>query len=127
MSSPVNDLFGEVIFAYTDADALNDGVLVDISSLGLAFESKPINRITGNLFWQMQPDYPLSEAQLAEQLADCDDDHEPINFDLEGFARAISAKLEQAKGHGYLRELPPHIWLVENEVNGWTLMTPSDY
>src|ERR1044071_1511175 len=61
MSSPVNDLFGEVIFAYTDADALNDGVLVDISSLGLAFESKPINRITGNLFWQMQPDYPLSE------------------------------------------------------------------
>src|ERR1051325_12251958 len=119
MLSPVNDFFGEVIFAYTDADALSDGVLVDITSLGLAFEGKPINRITGNLFWQEQPNYPLSEAQLAEQLADCDDDHEPINFDLEGFARAISAKLEGAMGDDYLRVLSPSLWLVENEINGW--------
>ena len=120
MSSPVNDFFGDVIFAYTDADALNDGVLVDISSLGLAFESKSINRTTGNLFWQMQPDYPIAGFNQ-------DDDREAINFDLEAFARAISAKLEMAKGHDYLRELPPNIWLVENEVNGWTLMSPSDY
>jgi len=120
MTSPVNDFFGDVIFAYTDSDALSDGVLVDITSLGLAFEGRPINRITGNLFWQMQPDYPLAGFNQG-------DDREAINFDLEAFARAISAKLEAATGDGYLRVLSPSLWLVENEVNGWTLMYPSDY
>ena len=127
MSSQVNDFFGEVIFAYTDADALNDGVLVDITSLRLAFEGKPINRITGNLFWQEQPKYPLSEAQLAQELAECSDDEEPINFDLEAFGKAIAAHLPTAGGSDHLRTLPGPIWLVENEVNGWTLMKPSDY
>ena len=46
MSSPLTDFFGDVVFAYTDADALCDGVLVDITLLDLAFEDKPINRIT---------------------------------------------------------------------------------
>jgi hypothetical protein len=118
---------GEIIFAYTDEMALDDGVLVDISSLGLSFESKPINRITGNLFWQERPKYPLSEDQLAKHLTDCGDDEEPINFDLETFAKAITEKLTQVGGHDYLRTLPDDIWLVENETGGWTLMLPSDY
>src|ERR1044071_5645416 len=78
-----------IIYAYTDEMALDDGALVDISSLGLTFEQKPINRITAALFWQEQKKYPLSDAQLAEQLADCDDDHEPVNFDLEAFGKTI--------------------------------------
>ena len=41
-----------IIFAYGDKDALDDGVLVNIESLNLTFENKPINRITGALFWQ---------------------------------------------------------------------------
>jgi len=118
---------GEIIFAYTDDMALDDGMLVDISSLGLAFEGKPINRMTAALFWQEQKNYPLSDAQLAEQLADCNDDHEPVNFDLKAFGKAITAKLAQAGGSDYLRTLPDGIWLVENETGGWTLMLPSDY
>ena len=98
-----------------------------IESLGLSFESKPINRITSALFWQERPKYPLNEEQLAEHLANCGDDEEPINFDLEAFGKAIAEKLTQAGGSDYLRTLPGPIWLVENEVNGWTLMLPSDY
>jgi hypothetical protein len=112
--------FGEVIYAYTDQMALDDGVLIDISSLSLVFEGKPINRITATLYWDMQPYYPISGF-------DQNADPQAINFDMEAFARAINTKLALATGHGYLRVLPPDIWLVENEVNGWTLMFPSDY
>jgi hypothetical protein len=123
----LDELHEEVIYAYTDEMALDDGVLVDISSLGLAFESKPINRITAALFWQEQKKYPLNEAQLIEQLADCDDDQEPISFDLEAFGEVIAGQLATAGGSDRLRTLPGDIWLVENEVNGWSLMLPSDY
>lgn len=116
-----------VIFAYTDSMALDDGALVDITSLNLTFERKPINRITSALFWQEQKNYPLTEAQMIEQLADCDDDQEPVSFDLEAFGKTIAAQLATVGGSGYLRTLPGPVWLVENEVSGWTLMLPSDY
>src|SRR5436853_419257 len=35
-----------VIYAYTDEMAIDDGALVNIESMGLTFEQKPINRIT---------------------------------------------------------------------------------
>jgi hypothetical protein len=60
---------GEIIYAYTDGMALDDGVLVDIECLGLSFESRPINRITSALFWQEQPKYPLTEAQRLGALS----------------------------------------------------------
>lgn len=124
----LDELNEEVIYAYTDDMAIDDGVLVDISSLGLAFESKPINRITGNLFWQERLRYPLNDAQLEKLFAESsDDEDEPINFDLEAFGKAIAAQLPTAGGSDRLRTLPGEVWLVENEVNGWTLMRPSDY
>jgi hypothetical protein len=95
-----------IIYAYTDQMALDDGGLVDLSSLRLIFEAKPINRITAALFWQEQKNYPLSEAQRAEPLADCEDDQEPVKVDLEAFGKAITAKLAQAGGSDDLRTLP---------------------
>jgi hypothetical protein len=53
---------------YTDEMVLDDGVLVDISSLGLCFESKPITRINAAMFWQEHPKYLLNEEQLADHL-----------------------------------------------------------
>ena len=126
--SLTDELNEQVIYAYTDDMALDDGVLVDISSLGLAFEQKPINRITATLFWQERPKYPLNDEQLEKLFAESSgDEDEPINFDLEAFGKAITAQLAEAGGSDYLRTLPGPIWLVENEVNGWTLMLPSDY
>jgi hypothetical protein len=116
-----------IIFAYTDRDALDDGALVDIASLNLTFEDKPINRITAALFWQEQKKYPLPAEQLTAQLADCADDQEPINFDLEAYAITIRGQLADAGGSDYLRTLPGPVWLIENETGGWTLMLPSDY
>jgi hypothetical protein len=123
----LDELNEQVIYAYTDEMALDDGVLVNIESLNLTFENKPINRITCALFWQEQKKYPLNEQQLIEQLADCDDDQEPVSFDLEAYAVTIRAQLADAGGSDYLRTLPGPVWLVENETGGWTLMLPSDY
>lgn len=36
----------EALSVYTDFQAVDDGVLVDISKLGLKFEGKPVNRMT---------------------------------------------------------------------------------
>ena len=123
----LKEFFGEPISVYTDSDALLDGTLVDISPLKLTFESKPVNRITGNLFWAVQPDYPLSDEQLEKLFADCDDEEEPINFDHQAFAQDFEQRLKQVTGEGRIRKIKPDIWLVENELGGWTLMNPSDY
>ena len=123
----LREFFGEPISVYTDQDALSDGTLVDITSLNLTFESKPVNRMTGNLFWSKQPDYPLSTEQTIEFCETCSEDEEPINFDMQAFARDLAEALKQAAGDGRLRTIPPDMWLVENEVNGWTLLFPSDY
>ena len=123
----LKEFFGEPISIYTDADALSDGTLVDISPLNLTFESRPVNRITGNLFWAVQPDYKLNDEQLEKLFADCDDDEEPVNFDHQAFAQDFEQRLKQATGEGRIRNIKPDMWLVENELGGWTLMNPSDY
>ena len=108
----LREFFGEPISIYTDADALSDGVLVDISSLNLTFESKPVNRITVTLFITMEQQYPTADGSA---------------IDFEAFGRAMAAKLQTATGEGRLRTILPDVWLVENEIDGWTLMLPSDY
>ncbi|MGA9771821.1 MAG: hypothetical protein WBV94_22515 [Blastocatellia bacterium] len=108
----LREYFGEPISIYNDQDALNDGILIDITSLNLVFEEKSVNRITIALFASMEQLYPAP---------DC------WTIDLEACGRAMGAKLATATGEGRLRTIPPDMWLVENEVNGWTLMFPSDY
>ena len=128
----MQNYFGEVIYAYTDQMAIDDGVLVDISSLNLGFEGKPINRITATLFWELKPNYPLSEADLQEFVAeDTDYESEAINFDMNALKQDLEKHLAEFIGTGRIRELTDpvigNVWLVENELNGWTLMRPSDY
>src|SRR5438477_8437807 len=114
--SQLDELSEQVIYAYTDDMALDDGVLVDISSLGLSFKSKPINRITATLFWQERPKYLLNDEQLEKLFAESSgDEDEPINFDMEAFGKAITAQLTEADGSDYLPSFPEGIWLVESE------------
>jgi type I site-specific restriction endonuclease len=122
----MREYFGEPISVYTDADAINDGTLVDITSLNLSFESKPINRMTGNLFWAKRPDYPMNDEQLAELFKECEDE-DPLNFDMQAFARDIAEKLKAITVKDRMHTLAPDLWLLENEVQGWALMLRSDY
>ena len=45
----------EVISVYDDCQAIEDGVIVDISELGLDFRGRPLNRITRGLWDDFQP------------------------------------------------------------------------
>ena len=44
-----DEFFGEVISSYTDKEAVEDGVLVDISEMKINFREKPVNRMTRTL------------------------------------------------------------------------------
>ncbi len=39
----------------------------------------------------------------------------------------LKTKLLHAYDKGGIWQVPPGLWLMENELNGWTIMRPKDY
>jgi hypothetical protein len=108
MNNPRDDLFGEPISVYTDAHALEDGVLVPVRGEG------EVNRVTRAVF-----DYcakPTGDPGLGE-------------FDLSLLLAAITAILAIMPEDGW--RIDTHkgktLWLIPNEIGGLTLMFPEDY
>jgi hypothetical protein len=94
------------VYRYTDAQALEEGVLVDISGYRLVWLGRPINRMTKRLF---------------ETLS---------RFAAKGFGvkKMLATKLRYIRptddpGHFIL---PPNLWLRLNDTGGWTIMFPED-
>ena len=114
------ELFGEVISSYTDAEGLEDGFLAELWSPAV-FRSFPINRMTGHLFDDLTP-FVEAEATL-------------FNGDFyRALASILRTKCSFASGDpgntgeiGDIYCIPPKVWLVRNEVGGWTAMYPEDY
>ena len=118
--SPSEDLFGDVISSYTDADAIEDGFLGELHA-GVTFLGLPINRITSNLIDDLRP-FVEADAPL-------------FDGDFDGALTSIlRTKCNFASGDpgntgeiGDIYRIPPKLWLVRNEVGGWTAMYPEDY
>src|SRR5713226_4687434 len=108
MDNPRDDLFGEPISVYTDAQALDDGVLVAVPGEG------GVNRVTRTVF---------------DRFAKASGDASSDTFDLTPLLDAIRAMLcinprdEWRVGEHQGTTL----WLIPNEVGGLTLMFPEDY
>jgi hypothetical protein len=118
--SPSEDLFGEVISSYTDAEALEDGSLAELHT-GVMFRGFPIKRMTSRLFEHLRP-----FVEAGAELFDGDFDR--------ALASILRAKCSLASGDsgntgeiGDIYRIPPKLWLVRNEVGGWTAMYPEDY
>jgi hypothetical protein len=118
--SASEDLFGEIISSYTDVEAVEDGFLAELHR-GATFLGLPINRMTGHLFDDLRP---FVEAEAA--LFDGDFDR--------ALASIFRTKCSFASGDpgntgeiGDIYRIPPKLWLVRNEVGGWTAMYPEDY
>jgi len=116
----LDDLFGEVISTYTDKEALADGTLVDVGER-VFFGGFPVNRITRHLF---------------DDLAPCAEAEAPLfNGDVSrALASILKTKCTGAQSDpgntgevGDIYTIPPKLWLVRNEVGGWTAMYPEDY
>jgi len=124
----LTDIFGPVISVYTDDDALEDGVLVDLSELGLVLAGLLVNRMTRALWDKLIPfvHEPRGFLRCAKK-ADCDDtDH----VSIPALKSMLRTKIKLAASTGRdkrILRIPPDIWAVQNEVGGYTLMVPSDY
>jgi hypothetical protein len=118
----LNDLFGEVISTYTDGQAIKDGTLVDLRTFTqVNFLGLPIHRMTRHLFDDLTP-FLQAEAPLFDG---------DLNRALASILRAKCAFAQGDPGNtgeiGDIYTIPPKLWLVRNEVGGWTAMYPEDY
>jgi hypothetical protein len=112
----MNDFWAdaEIISTYTDNDAIEDGIIIDISDLKIYFNQKIITRITiaANQIVSLsgKPDFEAKETLQ----------HISTNAKYDGTG-------EDAWGIVKIRRLKEKLWLIPNEHNGYTLMLPSDY
>lgn len=111
-----SNFWGEPISIYTDADAQEDGILVDVADLGVKFNDKIINRLTvgATLATALKEKQPATAKNNLQFIAD------KSTFDGDG-----------ADSWGIFEANPKlgneKFWLVPNEVGGYTLMLPDEY
>ena len=104
-----DELFGPVIFSYTDQQALEDGVLVDVSRLS----KYGVNRITRALYgW-------LGGFERPDDFA----------TEYRGLEDAARSALDRSKDKEFLEFTykDARFFLAENETGYKTLMFPEDY
>jgi hypothetical protein len=97
--------WGELIDCYTDADALRDGILIDVSALRITVGGMLINRVT-QAVWQQE--CHAQKDVLQDRL---------VNHWLP------TARTDQ----DWLILADSKLWLIPNETGGYTLLYPSDY
>ena len=107
----------EVISVYDDSQAVEDGILVDISELGLEFRGQPLNRMTRGLWDDFQPFITFGSTFPGVKAP----------TPMEELQKIMRTKLRLAYCQGGIWMVPPGLWLIENEVNGWTVMKSEEY
>jgi hypothetical protein len=111
----ITEFYGAPISVYTDEDALQDGVLIDVTELGVHFGGMPINRFTRSVWFDWRDEFqPIGQTL-------------PLNALHHHLRAKLQAALQSAVYKGDIWTLPERLWLIENEIEGWTLMYPSDY
>jgi hypothetical protein len=107
----------DVISTYSDEQAVEDGVLVDIKELGLNFNGTLIDRMTNtvyvhllNMANEIENKLAFIQQTITERLITA---HDP---DGDGYLIVIPQKGREEK-----------LWLIRNERDNYTLMFPEDY
>ena len=99
-----------IIASYTDAEAVEDGVLV-------AMDSLPVNRVTRAVFDHFTQ--PMGSSPLTGVVTDITPLRKVIQTML-----AVEADTDSWRIGVYENK---QLWLIPNEVSGLTLMFPEDY
>jgi hypothetical protein len=123
----VKDLFGPVIFSYTDTHAINDGVLIPF----YVNRKDTGHRITSNAFKALKrhhaPTYPNYETG------------DFYHFFFNELLPLVPEAFRVYKANGilttdfdfrvaeYRAERSEQLWYLPNEVQGVTMMKPEDY
>ena len=132
-----DDELGRLLSTYGDVDAVNDGVLLDISAYDLQLAGKPVNRMTANFYasFTEASDEVLATKSGKDSLKDASPAAVKAAHNV-AFQWTMQQALKTATPteHGredtfYSMQFTPGqtVWVVPNEVGGYTLMFPQDY
>ena len=122
-SQSLEEMFGEPISVYTDADAIEDGFIVDLAKFtNVRFLGLPVNRMTRHLYDDLEP-FAKSAAEMLY------DGNLGSAFGCLFATKTRFAQRDPGNSGevGDIYTIPPKLWLVRNEVGGWTAMYPADY
>ena len=117
-----DDLFGDPISVYTDGQAIEDGFLVDASRFTrVRFLGLPVNRMTRHIFDELEPYVEAHAGGDAQEFG------RSLASILATKCRFAQGSLDNTGEVGDIYRIPSNLWLVRNEVGGWTAMYPSDH
>lgn len=102
-----------VIYAYSDDQAVEDGLLVPIANLNLSVMNRVVDRVTISVWAEIVRDIPKDSFGSISQPA------------LEAAVLELLTPLGGAPP--ILINKEKGVWCVMNERSRWTLMHPSDY
>ena len=108
MTDDADDLFGEPISTYSDKEAIEDDILVEIPGDG------GVNRVTRAVFDEFVT--PIGDPR-----------HKVLNLTPLMDAIRAMLKIEPDDGWRTGTYQEKELWLIPNEVGGLTLMFPEDY
>ena len=117
-----NNIFGEVISSYTDDDAIEDGILVDIEDLdGMPTlpNGNVVTRCTSNLYWSFKPSPNF--------VPTGDGDLETIQEKIVEIVSLIVTAAKYDREWYVLEYEGRTFWCIPNELSTYTLMYPEDY
>lgn len=110
------EFWGEPISVYTDTDAQDDGLLIDVSDLNVFFNNQIINRCTfgADEIVNLSGREKNSAAAVLMFIS--------LNSNKDRENSTAWGIFAPHKDFGNVK-----FWLVGNEVEGYTLMLPSEY
>ena len=96
------DEWGEPIsiYIYTDEQALEDGVLVNIEKASISFRGKLVNRMSSALWTDFEPFLEVGPTLGMSGIS--------------YIGRILKTKLSNAVLKGGIWQIPPGLWLLEN-------------
>ena len=126
LSKAAEDAGFEVISTYTDTQAVEDGVLVDVGMLSLprtTFGGRHINRVTRTIWTLAEQQAILRGVEPGMTMQEIVDRNVPVIVDemVTGALRSYDRGWYTGEWNG------ERVWLIPNDVEGYTLMVPSDY
>ncbi|WP_135612926.1 hypothetical protein [Methanococcoides sp. AM1] len=118
----MDDIFGEVVYSYTSEQAVEDGILFDITKINPEWEKGIFRYITTNL---MAHGYMTDDINIPNLLDLLNQANDIVRNASNGFKDKpesfYSGNIELASGE------KQQIFLSLNELGRYTIMLPEDY
>ena len=117
------DFFGEPIYTYTSKQAVDDGILFDITKLNARFEKGLFNCVTANLLSDgyFGAGEQINLSNLMDLLNQAHNIVKTKTNNFKNFDTFFSGTIELPSGE------KQKIFIQQNETGKFTIMLPQDY